>query len=255
MIELKSKSEIEKMADSGKILSEAMFEIRRMIRPGLHTIELDKKAYEIITRSGARPTFLGYGPAGKAYPASACISVNEVVVHGIPGMRELRDGDIVGIDLGVTNKGYIADAAYTFAVGNIPEEVQEFLQITENSLYLGIDKFSLGNRLGDISHAIQSYVESHGFSVVRDLTGHSVGKQLHEGLEVPNYGQSGKGVRLKEGMTLAIEPMINMGGWEVDFLPDGWTVVTRDRKLSAHYEHTVALTADGPRILTEFNWD
>lgn len=255
MVELKSRREIDMMASAGRILAEAMHSIRDLVRAGVHTSELDAAARRQIEKNGGKPAFLGYAPAGVPFPASICASVNEEVVHGIPGSRVLADGDIVSIDLGVELNGYFADAAYTFCVGKVRSEISRFLKISENALYRGIDRFVSGNRLYDISETIQRYVEENGYSVVRDLVGHGIGRKLHESPEVPNFVPAGKtrGIRLREGMVLAIEPMINMGKSDVEVASDRWTVVTKDRKLSAHFEHTVALTADGPEILTRFN--
>jgi methionyl aminopeptidase len=207
---------------------------------------MDKKAEAYIRDNGGEPSFLGY----HGYPASTCISVNEEVVHGIPGRRVLREGDIVGVDVGVYKNNYHGDAATTFAVGEIPPHVQKLLRVTQESLHRGIEQFQTGNHLGDIGHAVQSHAESHGYGVVRSLVGHGIGEKMHEDPQVPNYGKSGSGLKLRVGMVFAIEPMITMGGWEVETLSDRWTIVTRDRSLAAHFEHTVALTENGPRILS-----
>ncbi|MDD5089629.1 MAG: type I methionyl aminopeptidase [Candidatus Wallbacteria bacterium] len=257
MVELKSDREIENIRKAGEILAQVMDRLRSMILPGIKTRELDRTAQLMIKEQGGRPAFLGYCPGKHPFPASICASVNEEVVHGIPGERELREGDIISVDLGVEFQGYFADAAHTFKVGKVEKNISNFLKISENALYHGIDSFREGKRLFDISHAIQSYVEKHGYSVVRDFVGHGIGRKLHEKPEIPNYVpescSAGGGIRLRRGMVFAIEPMVNLGTFEVEVRDNNWTVVTKDRMHSAHFEHTVALTGDGPVILTRLN--
>ncbi|MTI80757.1 MAG: type I methionyl aminopeptidase [Firmicutes bacterium] len=247
MITCKSDKELNYMRDAGKLVAKTHQELEQAIKPGITTKELDTIAEDIIIKNGARPAFKGlYG-----FPATICASINEEVVHGIPGLRKLENGDIISIDLGAEINGYYGDAARTLAVGTVSDEAMELMRVTEQSLYMGIDHALEGNRLSDISHAIQDYVETHGFSVVRDYVGHGVGSKLHEDPQVPNFGRSGRGPRLKQGMTLAIEPMVNVGTFDVQTLPNNWTVVTLDKKLSAHFEHTIAITDDVPEILTK----
>lgn len=234
------------MRDAGRIVAGAHAEIARAVRPGVTTAELDRIAEEYITRKGGRPAFKGlYG-----YPATICASVNEQVVHGIPGLRVLQNGDIISIDIGAEINGFFGDSAVTLPVGEVSPQVSRLLEVTEQSLYQGIARAVEGNRLTDISHAIQKYVEAHGFSVVRDYVGHGIGSSMHEEPQVPNFGRPGRGPRLKAGMTLAIEPMVNMGTYKVRTLPDNWTVVTDDLQYSAHFEHTIAITESEPEILT-----
>ena len=247
MVKLRSSDEIEKIRESAGLVAETLELLRNDTRPGITTAELDTKAETFIRDNGGEPSFLGY----LGYPATICISVNEEVVHGIPGSRVIKDGDIVGIDAGVVKDRYHGDAAVTFAVGEIPEAVRQLLRVTEECLYKGIEAFQPNNRLGDVGYAIQSHAESHGYGVVRTLVGHGIGEKLHEDPQVPNYGKPGTGSKLRAGMVCAIEPMLTMGGWEVDTLPDRWTIVTRDKSLAAHFEHTVALNEDGPRILSQ----
>ena len=246
MIIIKSKKEIELMREAGKIVAETHEIIKEAIVPGISTLELDKIAEENIRKYNAVPSFKGY----HGYPGSICASINEEVVHGIPGSKIIKEGDIISIDIGACYKGYHADAAKTHAVGIISEEDRKLIEVTKESFYEGLKFAKLGCRLSDISHAIQTHVEKNNFSVVRDLVGHGVGKQLHEDPQIPNYGSPGKGPKLKEGMVLAIEPMVNAGKFHVKMLGDGWTIVTIDSKKSAHYEHTIAITEDGPLILT-----
>jgi len=246
MIYLKSKNEIDKIRRSGRIVAELLNLLEKQIRPGITTKELDKFAEEFIISQGAKPSFKGY----YGYPGSLCTSINEEVVHGIPGDRILKEGDIISVDCGVFYEGFHSDAARTFAVGQITEEAKRLIEITEKSFYEGIKYAKAGNRIGDISNAIQTFVESNGFSVVRDYVGHGIGKELHEEPPVPNYGKAGRGPKLSVGMVLAIEPMVNMGTFAVIELDDGWTVVTADKKLSAHYENTIAILENGPEILT-----
>jgi len=244
---LKSPQEIEKMRRSNRIVAEILEEIKPVAKPGVTTRELNERAEELLTRRNARSAFKGYN----GYPAALCTSVNEEVVHGIPSDRVLREGDILSLDFGAIYEDYYGDAAITLAIGRISAEAERLMRVTEEALYLAIDQARPGNRLQDISAAIQGHVESHGFSVVRDFVGHGIGQHLHEKPQVPNFGEAGRGIRLKPGMTLAIEPMINAGGHEVMVLQDGWTAVTRDRSLSAHFEHSVAVTENGPYILSK----
>jgi methionyl aminopeptidase len=247
MIILKSPEEIKLMRESGRITAELCALLKEKIKPGITTLALDDLAVSFIRKKNAVAAFLGY----RGYPKSVCISINEEVVHGIPGSRVLQEGDIVGIDAGVIFGGFIGDMAFSAAVGKISAEAQKLLTVTEQSLYQGIAQAKPGHRLGDISHAVQEHAEKNGFSIVEQYVGHGVGRQLHEDPQVPNYGPAGCGPVLKEGMTLAIEPMVNAGTFEVEVLDDAWTVVTKDRKLSAHFEHTIAVTANGPEILTK----
>jgi methionyl aminopeptidase len=246
MVVCRTKEEIEKIRRAGRIVAEVLRDLREMAQPGVTTRELDRYAEAKIRARGGIPTFKGY----RGFPASICTSINEEVVHGIPSDRKLCAGDIVGIDCGVTLDGYVADAAITVPVGEVSEEVQRLLRVTEEALYRAIEQARVGNRLYDISYAVQSYAEAHGYSVVRDFCGHGVGRQMHEDPQVPNFGTPGRGLRLRPGLVLAIEPMLNMGTHEVEIADDGWTVRTVDRKLSAHFEHTIAITERGPIILT-----
>jgi methionyl aminopeptidase len=246
MIILKSLPEIEKMRKSNAIVAAILEELRKKIRPGVKTIELDRLSEELALKKGARPAFKGY----RGYPYSLCTSVNSEVVHGMPSERELKEGDIVSLDFGILNDGYYGDAAVTVPVGEITPGARKLLKITEEALYRGIAEVKAGNRIGDISAAIQGHVEAAGYSVVRDLVGHGIGKSLHEDPQVPNYGSGGRGIELKPGMVFAIEPMVNEGTYRVEILRDGWTVVTADGKLSAHFEHSVAITENGPVILS-----
>ncbi len=248
MIVLKTAKEIEKMRKACIISAEALQVAGEAVKPGITTYEIDRIAYRYIKKQGAEPNFLNlYG-----FPATACISINDEVIHGIPSKtRVLEEGDIVSIDLGAKVDGYNGDNAATFAVGKISEEAKRLCDTTRESLYKGIEQAVAGNRIGDIAFAIQSYCEERGFSVVREYTGHGVGTKLHEDPSVPNYGTAGRGQRLLPGMTIAIEPMINMGKKEVRQMSDGWTVKTLDGKMSAHFEHTIAITSNGPLILTQ----
>ncbi len=249
MVTLKSERELAAMRKSCQIVARILAELAERVKPGVTTGELDRFAESRCKDLGALPAFKGY----HGFPATVCISVNEEVVHGIPSSkRVLRAGDIVGLDFGVSVDGWFGDSARTVSVGNTTPEAQKLIEVTERSLHLGIDQCRDGNRLFDIGHAIQSYVESFGYSVVREFVGHGIGRALHEEPQVPNYGPKGKGLALKTGMVLAIEPMINAGGHEVKVLDDGWTAVTADRSLSAHFEHTIAITEKGPQILTRF---
>lgn len=250
MIQLKSLEEIQKMRDAGRIVGTILKEMGDRVRPGVTTGELDAYAEARTRELGAIPAFKGY----HGFPGTVCISVNDEVVHGIPSTkRVLQEGDIVGLDFGVIFDGWYGDSARTFAVGNISESAQKLLTVTEQGLLKGIEQCREGARLFDIGHAVQNFVEGHGYSVVREFVGHGIGRALHEDPQVPNYGPRGKGIPLKVGMVLAIEPMINMGRPDVKVLKDGWTAVTCDRSLSAHFEHTVAITESGPQILTLAN--
>ncbi len=247
MITIKSRTEIEKMRVAGKLTGDALKLIEKHIKPGVTTAQLDKIAYDFIISKGATPSFLHYN----GFPGSICASPNDWVVHGIPSKDVvLSEGDIISIDMGVCKDGYHGDAARTYAVGKISDEAQRLIDVTKQSFFEGIDHIVHGAKLGDASAAIQEYVEKNGYSVVRDLVGHGIGKNLHEDPNVPNFGHKGRGVRLAAGMTLAIEPMVNAGDYEVSVLDDDWTVVTDDASLSAHYENTILVTKDGCEILT-----
>jgi methionyl aminopeptidase len=246
VINLKSESELKLMKVSGEVVGQALVEIGKRIKPGVTTRALDQFAYDYLKKRGCVPAFLGY----HGYPATLCASVNDQVVHGIPGDRVLEEGDIVGVDLGAFYQGYCGDSARTFPVGRISGELQELLRTTFESLDRGIDQCRAGNRISDIGHAVQTHAEANGYSVVRDYVGHGIGQAMHEEPQVPNYGKPHQGPRLVPGMCLALEPMVNMGGAEVRVLEDGWTVVTKDGKFSAHFEDTVVVTDAGPRILT-----
>ncbi|MCT4565501.1 MAG: type I methionyl aminopeptidase [Maledivibacter sp.] len=247
MIILKSQSEIEKMRKAGNIVGKTHEELKKHIRPGITTKELDEIAEDTIRSLGGIPAFKGYG----GFPASICTSINEEVVHGIPGLKKLQDGDIISIDIGAILDGYHGDAARTHPVGEASDEALKLIEVTKNSFYEGLKFCKEGFRLSDISHAIQGYVEDNGFSIVRDYVGHGIGTNLHEDPQIPNYGPGGKGPRLRKGMALAIEPMVNVGTYRVKTLADNWTVVTLDSKLSAHYEQSVIITEDEPLILTK----
>lgn len=247
MIVLKTGRELSIMREACKISARALKLIGEAIEPGVTTAELDRIAEKFIRSCGATPNFKGYN----GYPATACISINNEVIHGIPtAKRKIQNGDIVSVDLGALFEGYHGDNAATFACGDVSDQAKRLMDATRESLYEGIKMARAGGRIGDISNAIQSYVEARGYSVVRDFVGHGVGTSLHEAPEVPNFGTAGRGVRLMPGMTLAIEPMINVGKPQVKIMPDGWTVLTQDGSLSAHFEHTIAITADGPQIMT-----
>ncbi len=248
MISLKNREEIELLRENNLLVSETLAEVAKYIRPGVTTNELDRVAEEFIRSHGAVPGFLGYG----GFPKTLCVSVNENVVHGIPSDYVLQEGDIVSVDCGTIMKGFYGDSAYTFAVGNIHPETQRLLDVTKEALYKGVAQAKAGNRVGDISAAVQEHAETNGFSVVRELVGHGLGRKMHEEPEVPNYGAKGRGPVLKEGMVICIEPMINMGEKYVVFERDGWTVRTRDRKPSAHFEFAVAVGKE-PDVLTDFD--
>lgn len=243
---IKSDTELEYMRSAGKVVADTLAMIQKVIKPGITTAEIDKLAEEFILEQGAIPSFKGYG----GFPGSICASVNDVVIHGIPNDAVLVEGDIISVDCGAILNGYHGDAARTFPVGNISKEAQHLIDVTKESFFKGIEKAVVGNRLTDISAAIQKHAESFGYSVVRDFVGHGIGTSMHEDPQVPNYGTAGKGPKLVHGVVLAIEPMINMGNYKVKIKPDGWTVVTSDGKLSAHYENTIAITNEGVEILT-----
>lgn len=247
-IHYKSDEEIELIRESSLLVSETLTLVAKHIKPGVTTKYLDKMAEEFIHSKNAIPAFKGYG----GFPASLCISINEEVVHGIPGKREVKDGDVVSVDCGVLLHQYYGDSAFSFAVGEIPADTQKLMKVTKECLNLGIENAKVGNRLGDISHAVQEHAEKNGFSVVRDLVGHGIGKALHEKPEVPNFGKRGSGVVLKQGLVIAIEPMINLGRKQIKQLADGWTIRTADRKPSAHYEHTVAVRENGGEKMSTF---
>ena len=248
MIYLKTNEEIELLRENNLLVSQALAEVGKHIKPGITTKELNRIAEDFIRSHGAVPSFLGY----EGYPASACISVNEQVVHGIPSDYVIKEGDIVSVDLGTFMKGFNGDSAYTFAVGEVDDEVRRLLEVTKEALYKGTAQAKAGNRVGDISAAVQEYAESFGYGVVRELEGHGLGRKMHEAPGVPNYGMRGRGPLLKEGMVICIEPMITMGNRAIVFERDGWTVRTRDRKPAAHFEFAVAIRKDGPDVLTDF---
>ncbi len=250
MLYYKTNEEIELIRESSLLVARTLAEIAKIIRPGITTLHLDKVAEEYVRDQHALPAFLNYN----GFPNSVCISVNAQVVHGIPNNTELKDGDICSVDFGVLKNGFYGDSAYTFAIGDVKEESMKLLRITREALYKGIEEAVAGNRLGDVSAAVQEYAEDNGFSVVRELVGHGIGRHLHEKPEVPNYGKSGTGMILKEGLVIAIEPMINMGGKAVVHEKDGWTVRTADKKPSAHFEHTVAVKKGKADILSSFEF-
>ena len=249
MIHLKTQDEIELLRENNLLVSATLAEVARHIKPGITTLQLDAIAEKFIRSHGAVPGFLGYG----GFPNTLCVSVNEQVVHGIPSDYALREGDIVSVDCGTIMKGFYGDSAYTFAVGRIEPEIQQLLDVTKEALYKGVAQAKAGNRVGDISAAVQEHAEKNGCSVVRELVGHGLGRNMHEDPEVPNYGAKGRGPLLKEGMVICIEPMINLGSKYVVFERDGWTVRTRDRKPSAHFEFAVAIGKDGADVLTDFS--
>lgn len=247
MIHLKNSQEISAMKDAGRITGEALLAARDAVRPGVSTEEINRVIEHYIRKCGAEPTFLGYG----GFPASACISINDEVIHGIPSRKRiLREGDIVKIDTGATYRGYVGDSARTIPVGNVSEQAKKLIRVTRDSFFAGAEQVKVGNRLGDVGHAIDALVTENGFSTVRRYVGHGIGTDMHESPDVPNYGTPGRGIRLCAGMTVAIEPMVNTGTYDVCEMPDGWTVKTADGGLSAHYENTLALTSDGVLILT-----
>jgi len=248
-IPIKTTAELEKMRAAGRVVGLLLVELASRVKPGVTTAELDAFSRSFIEGQGAVPAFLGY----HGYPATICASVNEQVVHGIPGPRALAEGDIIGIDVGAVLEGYVGDAARTFAVGKVSEEARRLMQVTKASLDAGISQARNNGHVQDIGAAVQAHAEKNGFSVVRDFVGHGIGRKMHEPPQVPNYGQRGLGPKLKSGMTLAIEPMVNAGVHQVDVLGDGWTVVTRDKKLSAHFEDTIIITNGEPEIITRFD--
>lgn len=251
MIYIKTKKEIDYIRESCKIVAETLQLLKRNVKAGITTAELDKIAEDYILSNNAKSAFKGYSQGGSVrFPGCICASVDDEVVHGIPGKRQLREGEIISLDCGVVKNNYFGDAAISVAVGEISEEKRNLLKVTEESLYKGIEEAKAKNRLHDISYAVQEYVESNNYSVVRDLCGHGVGRFLHEDPSIPNFGRKGTGVQLKNGMTLAIEPMVNMGKYHVSIEPDGWTIVTADGKPSAHFEHTILIINDKPEILT-----
>jgi len=249
MVILKLPDEIERARASSQIVAEVLNKLRDRVKPGATTKELDRFAEEVARKRGAKPAFKGY----RGYPYSLCTSVNEEDVHGMPSERILKEGDIISLDFGVFYNGFFGDAAITLPVGKITDVARKLIEVTEQSLYAGIEQAKKGNRLGDISSSVQQTVEPPGFSVVRDFVGHGIGRNLHEDPQIPNYGKKGRGIELKSGMILAIEPMVNQGSYKVKILEDGWTVVTEDGMLSAHFEHSVAITDNGPEILSKLN--
>lgn len=249
MIVCKGKAELDKMREANLIVAQVLDYLGSLIQPGITTSELDAVAEDMILKAGAKPAFKGY----RGYPATVCASVNDRIVHGIPNDDPLKQGDIVGVDVGVCYRGFFGDSAWSFSVGAISKELGSLLDVTRESLYKGIEKVVVGNRISDISHSIQQHVENHGFTVVREFVGHGIGKALHEEPQVPNFGQPGRGPKLQAGMVLAIEPMVNSKGPEVKVLADRWTAVTADGGYSAHFEHSVAVTEDGPWILSLAN--
>lgn len=251
MISLKSAREIEIMRRANVIVAEILEVLKKKVAPGVTTAALDAWAEELIYKKKAQPAFKGYAMAGRVFPCVLCTSINDEIVHGIPSDRTLLDGDIIGLDFGVIYEGYYGDSAVTVGVGEVSAEAQRLMEVTEDSLYKGIDQLQEGKRLGDLSSVIQKTVEGAGFSVVRAFVGHGIGKKLHEEPPVPNYGEPDRGLRLREGMVLAIEPMVNAGGCDVEIKEDGWTAVTKDGSLAAHFEHSVAITQNGPFILSK----
>ncbi len=247
MITLKTKQELDLLRKAGKVLAEIVAEVKRSLKIGMSTQELDALAEKAMLSRKVRPAFKGY----RGFPGSTCISINHEVVHGIPGSRILKDGDIVSVDLGIIREDFYSDSAFSVGLGKIDARLKKLLEVTETSLFKGIAEAKIGNHVSDISHAVQKFVELNNFSVVRDFVGHGIGRALHEDPEIPNFGEPHQGPVLKEGMVFAIEPMVNVGSWETRVLEDGWTVVTADGKPSAHFEHTVAITGDGPEILTK----
>lgn len=246
MIELKSPQEIERMRQAGRVVAGLLEHLKSIIRPGMTTRQLDEAALKFIKQAGAKPAFLGY----RGFPGTICVSINEEVVHGIPGLRRILEGDVVSMDAGAIVDGWYSDAAITVAIGQAPQSTVRLIETTKAAVEAGIAQMVVGNRVSDISHAVQSAIEPAGFGIVRDFVGHGIGRALHEDPPVPNFGEPGSGPRLKAGMVLAIEPMVTMGNFEVEVLGDGWTAVTKDRSLAAHFEHTVAITDNGAEVLT-----
>lgn len=250
MIYLKSRAELETMRRANVIVAEVLQTLKETVRPGMTTLDLDELAERMTLEKGARPAFKGYAVAGRVFQHSLCTSVNEEIVHGIPSGRVLEEGDILGMDFGVVYDGFYGDSAVTVGLGQVSPEAERLMQVTETALTEGIELLREGNRLGDLGSTIQGIAEGAGYSVVREFVGHGIGKKLHEEPPVPNYGEAGKGYRLRAGMVLAVEPMVNAGKKEVSILEDGWTAVTRDRSLAAHFEHSIAVTEDGPYVLS-----
>ncbi len=247
MIERKSPRELVHMRAAGHILADVMDRLRERVKAGMTTLEIDEDIERFIVRQGAKPAFKGY----RGFPATVCISINDEIVHGIPSpQRRLKEADIVGLDLGCIVEGYYADCAFTMAIGDVPASVRKLLDVTRESLELAIEECRSGRRLSDVSHAVQRHVEGHGLSIVRAFVGHGIGRRLHEEPQIPNFGEPGRGPQIASGMVFAIEPMVTMGSWEVRILDDGWTAVTEDGSLAAHFEHTIAVTEDGPEVLT-----
>jgi methionyl aminopeptidase len=253
VIALKSPREIDIMRRANVIVAEVLEALKQRVAPGITTLELDALAEELTVKRKAIPAFKGYSVAGKVFPRCLCVSINEEIVHGIPSNRALREGDIVGLDYGVIYDGFYGDSAVTVGVGKVSEEAKQLMEVTEQALYNGIDQLHAGKRLGDLGFAIQQIAEKAGYSVVRAFVGHGIGKKLHEEPPVPNYGEPDRGVRLREGMVLAIEPMVNAGSYEVEIKEDGWTAITKDGSLAAHFEHSVAVTQNGPFILSKLS--
>jgi methionyl aminopeptidase len=248
MIRLKSKDDILRIRKAGRIVADVLAALQEKAKPGVETIELDRLAHSMIVRAGAVPSFLGYGHP--PYPAAICTSIDDEVVHGIPGRRRLVEGSLISVDVGACLDGFHADAARTFLVGKVSPAAENLVRVTEESFWKGFAAAIAGNRIGDVSAAVQAHAESFGYGVVRQLTGHGVGYQLHEDPDVPNFGTKGRGPRIEHGLVIAVEPMINAGGADVEILDDDWTIVTKDGSLSSHYEHTLAVTEDGPVVLT-----
>jgi methionyl aminopeptidase len=251
VISLKSPREIDIMRRANVIVAEVLQELKRRVAAGVTTLELDEFAEELTLKKRAIPAFKGYSVAGRVFPRCLCVSINEEIVHGIPSTRALREGDIIGLDYGVIYDGFYGDSAVTVGVGKISEAAERLMEVTRRSLYKGIEQLQVGKRLGDLGFTVQQTAESAGYSVVRAFVGHGIGKKLHEEPPVPNYGEPDRGIRLQEGMVLAIEPMVNAGGSEVEIKEDGWTAITKDGSLAAHFEHSVAVTKNGPIILSD----
>ncbi len=250
MIYLKSRAEIDTMRRASVIVAEVLQTLKETVKPGMTTLDLDEVAERMTYEKGAKPAFKGYGVAGRVFNHSLCTSINEEIVHGVPSDRVLKEGDILSMDFGVLYEGFYGDSAVTVGLGQVSAEAERLMQVTETALNEGIETLREGNRLGDLGSTIQGIAERSGYSVVREFVGHGIGKKLHEEPPVPNYGDAGKGQRLRAGMVLAVEPMVNAGKKEISILEDGWTAVTRDRSLAAHFEHSIAITADGPFVLS-----
>lgn len=246
---IKSQAELNLMREAGRVNALALEAARQIIRPGVSTQEIDEAAAEVIRKHGAKPAFLGV-PGAYPYPATTTVSINDEMVHGIPGKRKIKEGDIVSVDCGTILEGFVGDSAFTMGVGEISAEAKRLIEVTERALYIGIEKLRVGNRVGDVGSAIQKFVEGHGFHVPREYTGHGIGRSMWEGPQVPNYGIAGRGIPLRAGMAIAIEPMVLVGTHETRVMPDRWTVSSKDSSLTAHFEHTVAVTQNGPVILT-----